>query len=92
MTGSRSARHPNSHAHLRMSPTATAPSGPNRQGLEGDRGATTTVCAVRACRAAHVQFTGAPLRLFVPDRSRGPFTTGDRQLLFPSVMREGVFA
>ena len=75
-----------------MSPTATAPSGPNRQSLEGDRGATTTVCAVRACRAAPVQFTGAPLRLFVPDRSRGPFTTGDRQLLFPSVMREGVFA
>ena len=92
MTGSRSARHPNSHAHLRMSPTATAPSGPNRQSLEGDRGATTTVCAVRACRAAHVQFTGAPLRLFVLDRSRGPFTTGDRQLLSPSVMREGVFA
>ena len=92
MTGSRSARHPNSHAHLRMSPTATAPSGPNRQSLEGDRGATTTVRAVRACRAAHVQFTGAPLRLFVPDRSRGPFTTGDRQLLFPGVLRDEAFA
>ena len=75
-----------------MSPTATAPSGPNRQGLEGDRGATTTVCAVRACRAAHVQFTGAPLRLFVLDRSRGPFTTGGRQLLFPGVLRDEVFA
>ena len=92
MTGSRSARHPNSHAHLRMSRTATALSGPNRQSLEGDHGATTTVGAVRACRAAHGQFTGAPFRLFVPDRSRGPFTTGDRQLLFPSVIREGKFA
>ena len=35
MTGSRSARYPNSHAHLRMSPAATALSGPNRQSLEG---------------------------------------------------------
>ena len=32
------------------------------------------------------------MRLFVPDRSRGPFTTGGRQLLFPGVLRDEVFA
>ena len=41
---------------------------------------------------ATFNFTGASLRVFGMDLSRHPFTTGRRQLLFPSVLREEVFA
>ena len=41
---------------------------------------------------ATFKFTGASLRLFGMDLSQHPFTTGGRQLLFPGVLREEVFA
>ena len=41
---------------------------------------------------ATFKFTGAALRIFGMDLSQHPFTTGGRQLLFPAVLREEVFA
>ena len=41
---------------------------------------------------ATLKFTGASLRIFGIDLSEQPFTTGGRQLLFPGVLRDEVFA
>ena len=41
---------------------------------------------------ATFKFAGASLHIFGMHLSRHPFTTGGRQLLFPAVLREQVFA
>ena len=65
-------------------PEPTGPGGGSRRNDYGVRGSSLS----RGPRSVH----RPPLRLFVPDRSRGPFTTGGRQLLFPGVLRDEVFA
>ena len=65
-------------------PEPTEPGGGSRRNDYGARGSSLS----RGPRSVHRR----PFRLFVPDRSRGPFTTGDRQLLFPGVLRDEAFA
>ena len=62
---------------------------PEPHGLAGfSRGIDYGLLASSLFVLATFKFTGAPLRLFVPDRSRGPFTTGGRHLVSPGVMGE----
>ena len=66
---------------------------PEPYGLAGfSRGIDYGLLAASLFVLATFKFTGASLRLYGMDLSQHPFTTGGRQLLFPSVVRDEVFA
>ena len=66
---------------------------PEPHGLAGfSRGIDYGLLASSLFVLATFKFTGASLRLLGMDLSQHPFTTGGRQLLFPGVLRDEVFA
>lgn len=66
---------------------------PEPPGLAGfSRGIDYGLLASSLFVLATFKFTGAPLRIFGMDMSRHPFNTGGRQLLFPGVLQQEVFA
>ena len=83
------ARHPPSRLRRRQLPRQA----PNRPALAGfSRGIDYGLLAASLFVLATFKCTGAALRIFGMDLSQHPFTTGGRQLLSPSVLREDVFA